>query len=446
MKEEPNKDEKDQNKNVNEETELLKNKTPSEQNKIDKINELSGKLLNFSDGLCTFSNLAITYYFKDNLKLSPSQSALFQSILSFPFILKPLFGLISDVYPLLGYKRKTYIIVNGIIIFLCWLILSLFNTSVKVSIIILLIKSFSKTFLNSCTSAVLVEISKKRKEDEKKLENFNTSIIFINFGNILSSVTRGIALEYLPTKAMFFISGMLSCLDIIAGIMYHEVKIKHNVNDNKLNKIKQFKEIVKQKQVILLLIYMLIMTTVPSYYESSFYYLTDIKGFTKRNFGQLTILIMVLFLCNSVINKKYINLFKPKTVIIFTTIIAFLFSSIYNLYIYLDLNYKIFAFIGVSLYISFKALSVKPIFNLAFIVCPKEYEGSIMGLFYSTRDFGDTIASLFGSYLAFFYDIQNMKYTTYSKMILTINLISLLPIFFVGIINHECISSIKEKN
>ena len=446
MKEESNKDEKEQSKTINEEAKLLKNKIPSQPNRIDNINELSGKLLNFSDGLSTFSNLAITYYFKDNLQLSPSQSALFQSILSFPFILKPLFGLISDVYPLFGYKRKIYIIANGIIIFLSWLILSLFNTSVKLSIFILLIKSFSKTFLNACTSAVLVEISKKRKEDDKKLENFNTSIIFINFGNILSSVTRGIALEYLPTKVMFFISGIISCLDIIAGIMYHEIKINHNINDNKLNKIKQFKEIVKQKKVVLLLIYMLIMTIVPSYYESSFYYLTDIKGFTKRDFGQLTILIMVLFLCNSVINKKYLNLFKPKTVIIVTTIIAFLFSSIYNLYIYFDLNYKIIAFIGVSLYISFKALSVKPIFNLAFLVCPKEYEGSIMGLFYSTRDFGDTVASLLGSYLAFFYDIQNTKYTTYSKMILTINLISLLPIFFVNIINNIIISSNKEKN
>ena len=139
MKEERDKDENEQRKHINEESKLLKNKIPSQPNQIDNLNELSGKLLNFSDGLSTFSNLAITYYFKDNLQLSPSQSALFQSILSFPFILKPLFGLISDVYPLFGYKRKIYIIFNGIAIFLCWLILSLFNTSVKLSIIILLI-------------------------------------------------------------------------------------------------------------------------------------------------------------------------------------------------------------------------------------------------------------------------------------------------------------------
>ena len=437
------------NNNINEETKFLKNKPSSDElNEIDKKNELCANLLNFSDGLSSFSNLAITFYFKENLKLSPSQSALFQSILSFPFILKPLFGLISDIYPFFGYKRKTYLILNGFIIFICWLFLSLFNHTVISTLTILFIKSMSKSFLTACASAVLVEISKKRSENKKKLENFNTSIIYINLGTILSSVTRGIALEYFPTKLMFFISAILSCLDIIAGITYYEIKNNKSNNiyekDNKINQIKQFGELVRQRKIFLLLIYMLIVTIVPSYYESSFYYLSDVKGFTKRNFGHLTILLMVLFLVNSVLNKKYLNSFQPKKVIIFTTIIAYLFSSVYNLYIYFDLKPKIIVFIGVSLYIQFKSLSAKPIFNLAFLVCPKGYEGSIMGLFYSARDFGDTLASLFGSYLAYFFDIQNKKYTTYSQMIFIINLISLFPILFINIINDKSISLIQE--
>ena len=96
------------NNYINEETKLLK-KNISSQNKEIVINEICAKMLNFSDGLSTFSNLAITYYLKDNLQLSPSKSALIQSILSFPSILKPLFGFMSDVYPFFGYKRKSYI-------------------------------------------------------------------------------------------------------------------------------------------------------------------------------------------------------------------------------------------------------------------------------------------------------------------------------------------------
>ena len=424
-------------------------------------NEFCGKIINFSDGLSSFSNLAITFYFKDHLNLSPSQSALIQSILSFPHILKPFFGFISDIFPFFGYKRKSYLIFNSIIILISWMLLSFLDLSLYSTVGILLIKSISKTFLNACTSAVLVEISKNKKheKDEKKLEKFNTSIIYINLGTILSSTTRGIALEYLSNQVMFFISGVMSTMDIIAGIMYQEKKIKikecgdydmeqkDNIGDfdyNKKGSCKKLLDIIKRREIILLSIYMLVMTLVPSYYESSFYYLSDKKGFTKRNFGHLTIILMVLFLVNSIINKNYLNKYSKKKVIIYMTIISFLFSSLYHIYIYLDLNAKIIVFVGVSLYISFKSLSVKPIFNLAFLACPKGYEGTIMGLFYSLRDFGDTCASLMGSWMAYYLDIQKDDYKNYGNMVLIINLISLLPICFIGIINDKSIIAIQE--
>ena len=424
-------------------------------------NEFCGKIINFSDGLSSFSNLAITFYFKDHLNLSPSQSALIQSILSFPHILKPFFGFISDIFPFFGYKRKSYLIFNSIIILISWMLLSFLDLSLYSTVGILLIKSISKTFLNACTSAVLVEISKNKKheKDEKKLEKFNTSIIYINLGTILSSTTRGIALEYLSNQVMFFISGVMSSMDIIAGIMYQEKKIKikecgdydmeqkDNIADfdyNKKGSCKKLLDIIKRREIILLSIYMLVMTLVPSYYESSFYYLSDKKGFTKRNFGHLTIILMVLFLINSIINKNYLNKYSKKKVIIYMTIISFLFSSLYHIYIYLDLNAKIIVFVGVSLYISFKSLSVKPIFNLAFLACPKGYEGTIMGLFYSLRDFGDTCASLMGSWMAYYLDIQKDDYKNYGNMVLIINLISLLPICFIGIINDKSIIAIQE--
>ena len=436
------------NNNINEETKLLK-KDISSQTKEKDINEICAKILNFADGLSTFSNLAISYYLKDNLQLSPSKSALIQSILGFPNILKPLFGFMSDVYPFFGYKRKSYILVSSILIFISWLILFFFNPSVVLTILILLNTAISKTFLNACSSAVLVEISKKRSKNDKKLENFNSTIIYTNIGMIISSTTRGIALEYFAIKNMFLISGLLSLLNIISGILYQENIIKnenHKESNNNSMKshFKQLYDLIKQKQILLLLIYMLIMTVTPSYYESSFYYLTDIKGFTKIDFGNMTIIIMLIFFINSIINKRFLNSFNPQKVIIYTTIIAFLFSSVYNIWIYFNLKSKIILYCGISLYIGFKALSVKPIFNLGFLVCPKGYEGSVMGLFYSIRDLGDTLASLFGSSLAYLLDIQGKKYTTFNKMIYIINCISLLPIIFINIIKDKSIVSIQE--
>ena len=317
----------------------------------------------------------------------------------------------------------------------------------EITLLLLFINSTSKTFLSSCVNAVWVQLSKKRSKDEKKLENYNSAIIYINIGTIISSLTRGIALEFFSTKTIFLISGMISFLNIIAGIMYKETKSNKNENnkDKDINHFKQVFDIIKQKELVLLIIYMLIMTVIPSYYESSFYYLTDAKGFSKMDFSFFTIVIMLLFFMNSIINKKYINLFEPTKVVIVTTIISFLFSSVYNLWIMYDLQSKIIVFGAISLYVSFKALSVKPIFNLAYLMCPEGYGGSIMGLFYSLRDFGDFLSSIFGSWLAFMFDIQGNKYSTFNKMIFINNILSLSPIFFIFIINNKTISKIREK-
>ena len=94
------------------ESQPLKEKSQITSNLIKKDpsdhNEFCGKLINFSDGLSSFSNLAITFYFKDHLHLSPSQSALIQSILSFPRIFKPFFGFISDVFPFFGSFNSSF--------------------------------------------------------------------------------------------------------------------------------------------------------------------------------------------------------------------------------------------------------------------------------------------------------------------------------------------------
>lgn len=434
---------------INENTNLIKDKKiidvylkidESQKSEINKIkkNIYSSRILSLSEGLSTFSDLALSYYFKDNLKLNPSKSNLFQSILNLPYVFQPLFGLISDFYTFLGYKRKSHIILNGFIIFICWLILIFFNPSINLTIIILLIKNISLTFLYGCTNAVLIEISKNRTDNDKKLDRFNESYIYINLGTIISSIIRGYILEYYHVKISFLISSILSCLNIVGGILYYEVKITNQyLDENKNINIHKFFNIITQKKIFFLLIYVLIITCIPSYYESSFYYLTDIKDFSKKNFGYLTFISMISYLISSIINQKYLKAKNPKKVIISITILSFLLGLSYNIWIFFNIKSKLLIFISLPLYQASKSLSVKVIINLGFLEIPKGYEGSIMGLFSSTRDFGDTLSYLFGAFFTFLFDIEKTKYKNFNIMIFIINLLSLSPILFTKYLNNE---------
>lgn len=58
------------------------------------------------------------YYWKDVQKIQPSEAQVYSGIISIPWIVKPLWGLLTDVLPVAGYKRRPYFVLAGSILLL----------------------------------------------------------------------------------------------------------------------------------------------------------------------------------------------------------------------------------------------------------------------------------------------------------------------------------------
>ena len=432
----------------------------SQKKEITKINRSknSSKLLSLNEGLSEFSHLAISYFFKDILNLSPSESSFFRSLISFPYIFQPLFGLISDLFPIYGYKRKTYLIICGSSNLFLWLILSLKDFPKFFSIFILFLINLNNTFINACSGGIVVEVSKKLTLIDKKLERFNAAHTYKNIGMVISSILRGFIIELFGIKINFLLAGILSVFNIIAGIIYYESNtnenkeeqnyqiIKNNNNDteeennhnimmiqNKLN----FVSVLNNKNILTPLFLVLFFSSTPSYFESSFYYLSDIKGFNPRNFGELTIYIMILMLSVSILYKNYLKSFNKKKIIFWSILISFICSCFFNIYISFNLNSKIIVILSISLYVTIKSICSKPLLDLAFLSCPKGFEGSIMGLFGSALSFGKTISTFLGSLLTMYFKIEKSDYSNFNFLILIHNLISLSAVVGLVFITDE---------
>ncbi|KAJ1483451.1 hypothetical protein T484DRAFT_1800429 [Baffinella frigidus] len=61
----------------------------------------------FLEGINGMSGLAISYYFKETLKLSPATITSVSSITALPWTCKPLYGFMSDAFPLFGYRSES---------------------------------------------------------------------------------------------------------------------------------------------------------------------------------------------------------------------------------------------------------------------------------------------------------------------------------------------------
>ena len=67
----------------------------------------------FAQGMWYLPNLSITFLLKDTFGLSAAQTATFFSITVIPWLIKPVYGLISDFVPLFGQRRKSYFILTS---------------------------------------------------------------------------------------------------------------------------------------------------------------------------------------------------------------------------------------------------------------------------------------------------------------------------------------------
>ena len=68
------------------------------------------------------SRVASDYYWKDVQRVQPSVAQVYQGITSIPWMIKPLWGLLTDVLPVAGYRRRPYFILAGeeLSAGLCW--------------------------------------------------------------------------------------------------------------------------------------------------------------------------------------------------------------------------------------------------------------------------------------------------------------------------------------
>ena len=75
-------------------------------------------LVYFAQGLAQASGLIsqpLSFYMKEVLHFDEAQSTSYLAVLTLPWIIKPLYGLVSDFIPLFGYRRKSWLLLLNVI-------------------------------------------------------------------------------------------------------------------------------------------------------------------------------------------------------------------------------------------------------------------------------------------------------------------------------------------
>jgi len=112
----------------------------------------------FAQGMWYLPNLSITFLLKDTFGLSAAQTATFFSITVIPWLIKPVYGLISDFVPLFGQRRKSYFLLTSGIAAAMGLILTMMGSYTYWGVAIFFtLMGLGLAFTDVLTDALMVE-------------------------------------------------------------------------------------------------------------------------------------------------------------------------------------------------------------------------------------------------------------------------------------------------
>lgn len=419
-------------------------------------NKYAYLLLSFNSGIATITELAVNYYFKDKLKINPAFLSQINAVIKIPFMIKPLFGLITDLFPIFGFRRKFYIIISAILSSLSWFIFANFKLDWFESTICLFIINASLGFSTVLSQAIFVELGKlsieyKLEEDTKDLAN--TYVIVKNLGMIIAAFLKGYLLEIFSIEGMFIINGINQIMMLFSGIILIEerVKIKEE-NENLIEKEKEnekgnFKQLfnyIFQKKIIFpfCFIIILILFSSPCLNDTMFYYCSNQLKFTPNEFGIIHSCTLIINLIIIIIHKQFISKkLSFKQIIFLAKILLFTFT-IPNYFLVKNLtknfinDFFLVVITNTSSFI-FNTLTYLPVFDLAAKLSPKNLEGTVYSIFMSSINLGGNFSIILGGILTRFYKITRLNFDNMDKFILTANFLFLLPLPILLFIPNE---------
>jgi predicted MFS family arabinose efflux permease len=165
----------------------------------------------FAQGMSGIAYEPLSYLLKDGFGLGPAQSAAFVSWMTLPFLLKPLFGAVSDA----GFRtRRSALVFSGALACLAWLTLALAPSSYSWTLLLLIASNCGLVLGDVACDAVMVEKGKA----SARTGVFQSIQIATLYGTIVvTGLGGGWLAAHASMRQVFALSGAFAALSLGAA-------------------------------------------------------------------------------------------------------------------------------------------------------------------------------------------------------------------------------------
>ena len=388
--------------------------------KLNHTNILVG-IVYFLQGF-SLSGLAFSLFLKETLHWSMMQMSLLGVITSLPWFGKIVFGMVSDNFPLFGYRRKSYIVVSSIAISCAWIILSLFHSTwfwFYASIFFLM--SFCSCFTDVLIDGTIVEKSKTEKES-KLYQNICWGTRA--FGGCISGFASGWLAQHVNLYYIFAMQIPISLilLPFVFKLKERKYIISQYIEKKELIKkslIEPCKEFIRNKQLLWISLFILLCAFSPSLGTPLFFRYRDLLHFSPQFLGILGTVGSVGDIIGCILFVKFFGKVDLKDLLKFAIGIWAL-NTFLVLFITNETSAVVIALCSSILgYIAFI-----PLLSISARICNStKQEATLFAIVCSLNNISGQVSSLFGTWLIKFVSFETLVWISTFTTFIVIPLI-----------------------
>lgn len=402
--------------------------------------ELSAILLvYFVQGILGLARLAVSFFLKDDIALSPAEVSALMGIAALPWTIKPVFGFLSDGLPIFRYRRRPYLILSGILGAIAWLSMAtLVDTPLKATAAILL-SSLSVAIADVIVDSLVVE--RARSEDQSDAGTLQSLAWGASsLGGLITAYLGGLLLERTGTQTIFAITATFPLIVCGVAWLISEDPVTESSNLKVVvNQVKLLKQAVSQKTIWIPALFLFLWQATPTADSAFFFFSTNELGFQPEFLGRVRLVTSLASLVGIWIFQRFLKEVSFRKIFGWSIVISSVLGMTTLLLVThvnrsLGISDEWFS-LGDSLILTVAGqIAFMPVLVLSARLCPPGVEATLFALLMSVVNLSGLLSHELGAALTHVLKVTETDFTNLWLLVLITNLSTLLPLPLLGML------------
>lgn len=394
-------------------------------------------LVYFVQGILGLSRLAVSFFLKDELALSPAQVSALMGVAALPWMVKPLFGFLSDGLPLFGYRRRPYLMLSGFLGAGAWVALATVVHTAWAATLAIALGSLSVALSDVIVDSLVVERARAEEaQDAGSLQALTWGASAM--GGLTTAYFSGLLLQHFTNRDVFAITAIFPL--IVSGVAWliAESKVTSVSQWSAIREqIKQLKGAMTQRAIWLPTAFLFLWQATPTADSAFFFFSTNELGFQPEFLGRVRLVTSLASLFGIWVFQRFLKGVPMRVMFAWSTVISaalgmttLLLVTHANRAIGIDDHW--FS-LGDSLVLTVMGqIAFMPVLILAARLCPPGIEATLFALLMSIYNLAGFLSYELGAGLMHLLGVTEANFDNLWILVVITNLTTLLPLPFIG--------------